>query len=257
MNGAFYVGAVGLDAQQRALDTLSNNIANINTPSFKRSDVRFSAVLAVRSSPDTPAPDLDTQFSVAGVQAKSVPSIDEPGQIDRSGSPMDIAIDGHGFIELLGPNGQTYLWRGGHLKLGKDGILESASGGFPLKAMVSVPADASSISIAADGTVSATTEDHPQGTEIGRIEVVKSEDIDGLVALDGGFFRVDDAGSLRTMEPGLPGTGTLVQGALERGNVDLTTEMVSLLLVQRAYAANAQVIQAADQMAGIANGLKR
>lgn len=257
MNGAFYVGAVALDAQQRALDAISNNIANINTPSFKRSDIRFSTVMAVRTAPDVAAPDLGSQIGVAGVMARTVSAVDEPGVVERSGSSMDLAIEGHGFIELLGPNGQTYLWRGGRLKVGKDGVLETAVGGIPLKALISVPSDASGISIAADGTVVAATPDKPGGTEIGRIDLVKTDDVDSLVPLDGGFYRVDDVSSLHTMEAASADAGFFVQNGIERANVDLNGSMVSLLLVQRAYAANAQVIQAADQMAGIANGLKR
>lgn len=257
MNGAFYVGAVALDAQQRALDAISNNVANINTPSFKRSDIRFSTVMSVRTTPDVPAPDLGSQIGVAGVMARTVSAIDEPGVVERSGSSMDLAIEGHGFIELLGPNGQTYLWRGGRLKVGKDGVLETTVGGFPLKALINVPADASGISIATDGTVVAATPDKPGGMEVGRIDLVKTNDVESLVPLDGGFYRVDDVSSLQTMEAASAGSGLFVQSGIERANVDLNGSMVSLLLVQRAYAANAQVIQAADQMAGIANGLKR
>jgi flagellar basal-body rod protein FlgG len=257
MNGAFYVGAVALDAQQRALDAISNNIANINTPAFKRSDIRFSTVMAVRTSPESVAPDLGSQIETAGVIARTISAADEPGKIDQSGSPMDLAIAGRGFIELLGPAGQTYLWRGGRLKVGKDGVLETAVGGLPLKALISVPSDASSMSIAADGSVVAVTPGNPQGSEIGRIDMVKSGDVDSLVPLDGGFYRVDDLGTLQNAEAGAGDAGTFVQGGIERGNVDLNASMVSLLLVQRAYAASAQVIQAADQLAGIANGLKR
>lgn len=257
MNGAFYVGAVALDAQQRALDAISNNIANINTPSFKRSDIRFASVMAVRTAPEVVAPDLGSQIGTSGVVARTVSAIDEPGAVEKNGSSMDLAIDGHGFIELLGPQGQTYLWRGGRLKIGKDGVLETATGGLPLKALISVPSDANSIAIAADGTVFAATPGNPDGAELGRMELVKTDDAESLVALDGGFYRVDDVSSLRTMEAGSAEAGQFVQNGIERANVDLNGSMVSLLLVQRAYAANAQVIQAADQMAGIANGLKR
>lgn len=256
MNGAFHVSAVGLQSQQRALDIIAGNIANINTPAFKRSEVRFSELLAVRDDPSVPRADLSDPLESSGVRMEAVAIIDEVGAIQATGQAMDLAIDGRGFIELMGPGGQTLLWRGGTLKIGEDGLL-SAPGGLPLKAAITVPDDATTITIGADGVVRAPTGAEGTPTEIGQIALVKVDDPAALERLDGGLYRVADGARTTDAQPGEDGVGMLVQGGVERSNVEMTTEMVQMMLVQRAYSANAQVVQAADQMMGIANGLRK
>ena len=256
MNGAFYIGAVGLQAQERALDTISNNIANVNTPSFKRADVRFASILASRPDPDAPPADLDAAYASSGVMATAVPAMDEEGAVETTGRAMDLAIQGRGFIELMGADGQSLLWRGGALKINADGLLAAADSGLAFKDAISVPADATYITIDSSGVVRARTADGTDATEIGQIQLVRPDDMGALTALDGGLYKADSA-QLQSVRPGEDGAGTMVQGAIERSTVDLTTQMVQLMLVQRAYSANAQILQAADQLMGIANGLRR
>ena len=256
MNNAFYIGAVGLHAQQRALEIVSGNIANVNTPAFKRSDVRFASMLATRTDPDAPPASLDQMLSTAGVATTAALALDETGTIESTGRPTDLAIRGKGFIELMGPDGQTLLWRGGPLKIGEDGALTAADSGLPLRTGVTMPADATDMTISADGALrakSATGED----IDLGQLTLVTPRDGTSLEALDGGLFRAADDASLDELKPGEDGAGTIVQGSVERSNVEMTTEMVQLMLIQRSYSANAQVVQAADQLMGIANGLRR
>ncbi|MGJ3628950.1 flagellar hook-basal body complex protein [Sphingomonas sp. MMS24-JH45] len=130
MNGAFHVGAIGLQAQQRALDVVSNNIANVNTPAFKRSDIRFASMLAQRADAELPTAMPDAILAAAGVTATAAMAMDEGGAIETTGQAMDLAIRGRGFIELLGPDGQILLWRGGKLALGEDGTLTDAGSGL-------------------------------------------------------------------------------------------------------------------------------
>ena len=257
MSDAFYVGAVGLQSQQRALDIIAGNLANLNTPAFKRSQVRFSDVLATRSDPDVPASDLAEERSdMAGVSVDTVMMANETGALQTTGQPLDFAIDGPGFIELMGPDGQTLLWRGGTLKVGEDGMLATASG-LPLKAAITVPDDVSGLTIGSDGVVRAKPSDGSAEVELGQVEIVRVDDSAALTRLDGGYFRAAEGARTTEAKPGEDGAGLLVQGAIERSNVDMTTEMVQLMLVQRAYGANAQVVQAADQLMSIANGLRR
>lgn len=235
MNGAFHVGAIGLEAQQRALDTIANNISNMNTPAFKRSDVRFSEILASRTDTGSVRADLGNRSaSTAGVVSAPNFMVNDQGKVETTGRPMDIAIEGQGFIELMGPGGQTLLWRGGTLKIGEDGLLATADG-MPLKASITVPTDAAKIELGADGIVRAITGDGAEGVEIGQIMLVKVEDSSLLERLDGGLYRAADSARLIDAQPGEDGTGLLVQGAIERSNVELTSEMVQLMLVQRAY----------------------
>lgn len=257
MNGAFHIGAIGLRSQQRALDIVASNIANVNTPAFKRADVRFSDVLATQADPEVPRADLvDAAAASAGVMVDATPAVNAPGAIKKTGNAMDLAIDGQGFIEVMGPGGQTLLSRGGTLKVGDDGLLATA-GGWSLKAAVTVPDDATAITIAPDGVVRAVTGASEVPIEIGQIALVKVGDAGALEVLDGGVYRVAEGARLVDAQPGEDGTGALVQGGLEQSNVEMTTEMVEMMLVQRAYAANAQVVQAADQLMAIANGLRR
>lgn len=257
MNGAFYIGAIGLDAQQRALDMIANNIANMNTPAFRRSAVRFGELVsAPRDANDLPIALGNASSGMSGVRVMSTTHVWTPGELRATGGAMDVAIDGGGFIELMGPSGQILLTRGGTLKVNSDGYLAVADG-TPLRAMIAVPADATALTIARDGTVSATTSGEPQGSEIGRIELVTVKDQDRLIDRGGGAYEVADDAETAAARAGEDGAGSLVQGSLEQGNVNLSTEMVAMMLVQRAYAANAQVVQAGDQLMSIANSLRR
>lgn len=258
MSDAFYVGAVALQAQQRALDGIANNIANVNTPAFKRVQLRFSDVVASRVGETLPVETVrnNANLDTAGVMLDSQFMLNEPGQIERTGKQLDLAIDGAGFIELMGPAGQSLLWRGGSLRVNEDGQLATSTG-IALKAAINVPADATGLSIGTDGMVRVTVPDRAEGIELGQIQLVKIADPSKVVRLDGGLYRMEDASLTTEAVAGEDGAGMFVQGAIEQSNVALTDEMVRLMLVQRAYAANAQIVQAADQLMGVANGLRR
>ena len=257
MNGAFYVGTTGLQAQQRGLEVIANNVANINTSAFKRSEIRFSE-LVMRSSVRT-----DIEPSVvalpdvlSGVEARVAPRIYEQGDLRQTGKPFDLAISGDGFVEVLGPGGQVWLWRGGGFQVGADGLLQTESG-MTLKALVEVPEDAGGIRIERDGRVLVQIAGEEDPTAIGSISIAMPEDIGNLEAVGQGYFRTTDEHQLKIYEPGEQGKGIFVQGSIEASNVDLSSEMVTLLLMQRAYGANAQIVQAGDQLMAIANGLRR
>ncbi len=217
MNGAFYVGAVGLQSQQRALDIIASNMANVNTPSSRRSEIRFSEVLARRGADtDTPSVDIaDAGFDGGGVTVDATAMVNEVGPIQTTGHAMDLAIDGKGFIELMGPAGQTLLWRGGTLKVGEDGLLAAANG-LPLKAAITVPDDVSAITIGSDGIVRAATSDGTTPVELGQIGLVKIDDATSLTRLDGGLYRADEGTRLLDAQAGEDGTGMLVQGGHRR-----------------------------------------
>lgn len=257
MSGAFQIGAIGLDAQQKALDTIANNISNVNTSGFKRSEIRFTEVLASQPDDGVVRADLGAASATnAGVRTDALFMINEQGQLESTGSQLDLAINGAGFVELMGPSGQTLLWRGGALKVDQDGRLMTASG-IELKAGITLPADASAIQIGPDGIVRAKTSGSEELVELGQIMLVKVEDPASVERIDGGLYRVRESAQLDAAVPGEDGLGSLVQGSLERSTVELNREMVDLMMVQRAYAANAQVVQAADQLMGLANGLRR
>ncbi len=249
MNGAFYVGSVGLGSQQRALDLIANNVANMNTPAFKRSEVRFSEVMASGLLGGA------GRFVPGGVSATPSFAILEQGPIEATGNALDVAIEGRGFIELMGPDGQTLLWRGGRLKIGEDGLL-STQDGLALRAAITVPDDVTAVRIGRDGTVTGQVEGSEMPVELGEIEIVRIDDATALDRVEGGLYRAAEGVRTTAARPGEDGVGALLQGSIERSNVELTTEMVQMMLIQRAYSANAQVVQAADQLSGIANNLR-
>ena len=257
MNGAFYVGAAGLHSQQRALEVIANNIANMNTLGFKRSEVRFAELMAGPSAlAGAVGSTSDGLESLGGVMAQASSPVFVQGDLKPTGRPLDVAINGEGFLELLGQDGSSMLWRGGAMKINADGFLAAANG-MPLKTMISVPIDASAVTIDRDGKVSAVMSGDLAAKQIGQLELVRVKDTGSMTSLSDGLFQPANPADLMVAKPGEDGSGVIVQGFVEGSNVQLSDEMVTLLLMQRSYAANAQVLQAGDQLMAIANGLRR
>lgn len=254
MNGVFQIGATGLHAQDRALNIVANNITNMNTPGFKRAEVRFAELVGAHSA-ELPAAAVGDPTAMFGVSAPGTQRMFSAGEMRPTGNPLDLAIQGAGFIELAGPDGQTLLWRGGTLRINEDGFL-AGPGGLPLKAMISVPEGATDITIDASGEVKALAPGATEAISIGHIDLVMVRNMDGLTDVEGGLYRAASESDLVSAEAGNT-AGTFLQGSMELSNVELTDEMVQLMMMQRAYAASAQVVQAGDQLAAIANGLKR
>lgn len=242
MNGAFEVGAVALRAEQLALEMIANNIANLNSPAFKRSEPRFSEILARQPLTDGVASASASGGlpEGGGVRIAAQTMLSAQGEIRRTGNPLDVAIEGPGLIELMGPAGQELLWRGGTLRVNEDGLLATADG-IPLRAGINVPLDLRELTIAPDGTVSALTTDQ-ESVELGQIRLVRAEHDIALERLDNGLLRPLENTRLIDSAAGEDGAGLFHQGSLEGSNVELSEEMVKMLIIQRAFAANAQAI---------------
>jgi len=255
MNGIFYIGATGLDAHQSAINAVANNITNINTPAYKRASVTFSELIGGSAAPrkaSARAPD-----EASGVIAQ--PSIRNftPGELHATGSAFDLAIHGDGFIPLVGSDHAQVLWRGGTLHVDSDGYLATETGSR-LEAMISVPRDASNFAIAQDGVVTAAIAGSQEPLELGQIDMVRPADLSQLEPLGNASYRLTTSDvSLTQDKPGQEGMGMLAQGFTEGSNVQLSDELVNLMIYQRAYAANARLVQVGDELMAIANGLKR
>lgn len=255
MNGVFYIGATGLDAQQRAIDAVANNIANVNTSTYKRASVSFHELV-------TTAGKTEDAVAVAvvprGVAATPIKIDFSQGQLVTTGEALDLAVRGAGFLQLESLNDQEgiSLWRGGRLRVNSDGALANESG-VPFAAGIYVPDDAKSLVIGADGRVSALTEDE-QVLEIGQLDLVLPAQADDVENLGGGLYRLA-SGHLdaKTLAAGEEGAGTFAQGFSEAANVELSRELVDLMVHQRAYAASARLVQIGDELMALANGLKR
>jgi flagellar basal-body rod protein FlgG len=253
MNGAFYIGATGLRAQERALGVTANNITNMNTPGFKRSQIRFGELMA---PPPTDSLQLGRIGGASGVAALETLSVFDQGELRATGAAMDLGIEGEGFLEVLGPEGQGLLWRGGTLTVNPDGLLATTDG-LPLRALVTVPDGATALRISGDGVVTAVLGGDETATELGRLDLASVANPESLAVLGGGLYRPEASARISTLVPGEEGAGLFVQGSIEASNVSLSNEMVQMMLMQRAYAASAQALQAGDQLMGIANGLSR
>lgn len=258
MNNVFYIGATGLRAQQVGVDVVANNVANVNTPGYKRNAVAFSEMVGLTSAVDPAAGLLRSAAEPGlGVVATAAPKVLDAGDLRKTDSALDLAVRGAGFIELLAPGGQTLMWRGGTLRVNSDGALAAANG-LPLKGSVSVPRDATGVLIAESGQVFATTPGNASAQPIGQIELVAVRDERALTALGDGLYQLTDALADSTRgQPGEAGLGLLAQGYLETSNVKMVDEMVGMLLMQRAYSANARILQAADEMMNTVNQLRR
>ena len=257
MNGAFYIGAAGLDVQQRNLEVIAQNVANVNTNTYKRAELRFAELVTAPAIAKGVAPlARPAAESGAGVAVTEIGRVFAQGDLRETGKPLDLAISGDGFLEVLGPGGQTYLWRGGALKLSADRTLETADG-LALKSQIQLPDDMTELRIDRDGKVSGLAIGDADYTELGQLDIVMPDDITRLTPAQNGYFKALEDVELRTFAPGENGKGTFVQGSVEASNVDLSTELVGLMLAQRAYGANAQLVQAGDQLMAIANGLRR
>jgi flagellar basal-body rod protein FlgG len=257
VSGAFEIGKVALRTQQGALEVMANNVANASTPGFKRAAVVYSAVV---TSPEIAVSETEALAGqstpiLGGVRMDVRDDILAQGGLKTTGETLDFAIDGAGMIELLGPEGQSYLWRGGRLSVNRDGHLAGPSD-FPLRALITIPDDATAITIDRAGVVSASVSDG-EPIELGQITLVRVDSDASLQRADDGLFKIRENVRVMDSVPGEDGSGTIVQGAIEESNVDFSQAMIELLMIQRAYAASAQIVQSADQLAAVTNNLKR
>lgn len=258
MLDAFYVGATGMQAQQAHVDAIANNLANVNTPGFKKTRIAFSDLVVGSMAAAAPLDTGPVAPTVgAGVQVASAEPVFETGDLTKTGDAMDVAIVGDGFLELVMPDGSRAYTRGGTLKVNADGQL-STQAGVPLKPGIAIPDQAQSIAIGADGRVQVRVAGQDTPVDVGQLELVRFTHPQGLLAQGGNVYRATEAsGEPIGGRAGEDGMGSIAQGMLESSNVKLVDEMANLMVAQRAYEASAKVVQAADEMLGIINGLRR
>lgn len=259
MNDALYISATGMQAQQLNVDTIANNLANVNTSGFKKNRVSFQDVFYRSAGPASVDADPNAVPVTLGLgtlvssNAKSF----QPGDLKQTDGPLDLAIRGNGFLEVEMPDGSSTYTRFGGLRVTSDGLLGTAAG-YPLKQQIRVPAEATEIVFDNAGKVSAKLPNESNLVEIGQIELVAFANPQALDPLgDNLYGAAPAAGAAVSDKPGENGMGTIAQGYLESSNVKLAEEMVNLVLAQRAYELNAKVIQAADEMLAISNNLRR
>lgn len=264
MFDSLYIGSTGMQAQQLNVDTIANNLANVNTAGFKKGRVSFSDLM-VRGAARLAQPAADVQTGPlaaipgagAGVGVASMSRLFDMGDIKKTDSPMDIAIQGSGFLEVTMPDGSRAYTRGGTLRVNQDGFLATHSG-HPLKPGIAIPDNAQAVIIGSDGRVQVRLPGQSAGLEAGQLELVRFASPQGLLAQGDSLYRSSDAsGEAMAGRAGEDGMGTIAQGVLEGSNVKMVEEMVNLMIAQRAYEASVKVVQASDEMLGMVNGLRK
>jgi flagellar basal-body rod protein FlgG len=259
---ALYTAASGMSAQQSNIDNVAHNLANVNTTGFKKSRVEFEDLVydqtrvageATSTTGEAPV-GLETGL---GVRAVATSRDFGRGNLKATNGPLDLAIEGSGFFQIQMPNGEIGYTRSGNFHLSGEGAIVTAEG-YQLEPQMTVPANATSISISKDGIVSATIAGQTGAQQVGRIELASFQNPAGLQAEGGNLFRATTAsGEPQVGAPGEEARGTLVQGFIEDSNVSVVEEMVNMILGQRAYEANSKVIRAADEMLQQINNLAR
>lgn len=242
---------------QTAVDVVANNLANVNTTSFRRSRVAFRDELSTRLMRPAAAADGTLPQVGTGVNTAAILADVRPGSLDPTGHPLHLAITGDGFFTWRSPAGDVLYGRDGTLGLDSrrrlvytDGSLLLDDRGRPIR----LPDWSNSFAIAADGTVTAHGDD--QDEEVATVGLVRFANPTGLESVGNNLFAATVAsGDPERGVPGTAGFGTLQQGALERSNVDVAEEMAALMLAQRAFQLNARVIQTTDEMMALANRL--
>jgi flagellar basal-body rod protein FlgG len=239
MNLSLYSAATGMEAQQMNLDTIANNLANVNTPGFKRSKIEFQDLLYQK--PKSAGAD-----SGGGNLVPTTAKDFTQGQLTSTGGNLDLALQGDGFYEVQKPDGTTAYTRDGSFKLNASGQVVNSDGLPILSGFQAIPAGTTSINVSQTGMVSVQSS---SGTQTFQLTLARFANPSGLQSMGGNLYSETTAsGTPETGQPGVQGFGTIMQGYEESSNVNLVAEMVNLITAQRAYEINSKSIQASDEM---------
>jgi flagellar basal-body rod protein FlgG len=257
---ALYTAASGMNAQQTNIDNIAHNLSNVNTAGFKKARVEFED-LVYQQTTQAGSPTSTSSESPIGLEiglgTRPVATARDfaRGNLRNTNGPLDLAIEGRGFLQVTLPDGQTAYTRAGSLHLNAEGLIVTSEG-YPLEPQITVPSNATTITVSKEGIVSAAIAGQSAPQELGTIELAGFQNPAGLTALGGTLFAVTSAsGEPTTAVPGQEGLGTIAQGFLEESNVSIVEEMVNMILAQRAYEANSRVVRTSDEMLAQVNNI--
>ena len=260
---AMFSAATGMIAQQTNIDTIAHNMANVNTTGFKKSRVNFQDLLyeTVKAPGGQTADGTTIPEGIQighGVRPSSVSKLFTPGSLIQTGNELDVAIEGEGFFEIELPDGTSAYTRDGSFRRSQDGQLVTVDG-YPLAGGISIPDDALSVSITADGSVSVRQPGQSATSVAGNLQLVRFPNPSGMDASLGRNLlqETDASGAPVIGDPGQDGIGNIAQGFLENSNVQTVEEIIAMIIAQRAYEANSKVIQTSDEMLQLANNVRR
>lgn len=257
---ALYSAATGMQAQQKNLEVIANNLANVNTTGFKRSRAEFQDLLYQSERPpgaDQGNGNLSPASAQIGHGSRLVSTtrLFTTGELTATGDKFNVAITGDGFFEVNMPDGSKAYTRDGALKLDSTGNWVTTDGGKLGSGFQAIAPGYTDIFISADGNV---TVKNPAGDQTFKVQLARFANPNGLTALGGNLYREGTAsGQAELGDANANGFGSLAQGYLEMSNVKVVDEMVNMIVAQRAYEVNSKAVQSADEMMGIANSLRR
>jgi len=250
---SLWVAKTGLEAQQTNVDVISNNLANVSTNGFKRQRPVFEDLLyqtlrqpGAQSTQQTQVPS-GLQLGT-GVRPVATARIFTTGNLQNTGNPLDLAVNGNGFFQVTLPDGSVSYTRDGAFQLDNQGQVVT-SNGYPLQPTITIPPNAVTVTIGSDGMVSVLAAGATAPTQVGQIQLANFINPAGLQARgENLFLETAASGTAQTNVPGTNGLGALNQGFVETSNVNVTEELVNLITAQRAFEINSRSIQSSDQM---------
>ena len=259
---ALYTAASGMSAQQANLDTVANNLANSATAGFRErrlqfEDMIYQNVIVPGSAQSQQTDSAGLQIGL-GTKSAATEMIMKQGDFNNTGNPLDIAIQGSGFFQISRPDGTIAYTRAGSFHLNNQGTLVTTEGDTVLPA-ITIPSNATSVTISQYGVVSATMPGQTVPAQLGTLQLATFANPGGLSSVGGNLLeQTASSGNPITDTPGgTSGIGTLQQGYLENSNVDVVAEFVQMILAQRAYESNSKVVHVADDMYSQINGMIR
>jgi flagellar basal-body rod protein FlgG len=260
---ALYSAASGMEAQQTNVDNIANNLANANTSGYKTRRAQFQDLLyQTVVQPGSAAGQQSIVPSGLQLGLGTKPSANEiiftQGNFSQTSNPMDVVIQGNGFFQVLRPSGDLAYTRDGSFQLNNVGSIVTSNGDL-LQPQITIPANAQSVTIATDGTVSYIQPGQAAAQKAGQIQIAGFQNPAGLNSLGQNLYQPTDASGTATVgnPGGQEGLGTLLQGYTEQSNVSIVQEFINLIIAQRAYEANSKVVKAADDMYQQVNNLKQ
>lgn len=259
---ALMTAASGMKAQQLQVDTIANNIANVNTTGFKKNELAFREML-YQTMREPGAPTGQSQMSPTGLQVGSGTEVAssiklfKQGEVVPTSNELDLAIVGAGFFQVRPGQGDVQYTRDGSFRRDDKGTIVTSEG-YPLQPTVVIPPDATNVMISEDGHVSIMKGDTGTPTEIGTISLFRFANDSGLKAQGGNLYsQTVSSGNAQQASPGVSGSGIIRQGAVERSNVQVVDELVGLILAQRNYEINSRAIRVSDDMLQQVNNMVR
>ncbi len=262
MMRALWTASSGMIAQQANIDNLSNNLANVNTSGFKKSRIDFQDLMYQTVRQAGASSGADTQLPTGlqiglGVREAAIQKMYTMGNLESTGNSLDVAIQGDGFFQVNMPDGTLSYTRDGSFKKDSQGRL-TTSEGYLVEPQITIPENATDITIATDGTVTVTVPGETAPQELGQLQIARFINPAGLESLGGNLLQETDAsGNPVVTIPGEEGSGTLIQKYLEMSNVQVVEEMVNMIVAQRAYEMNSKAVTTSDEMLQTAANLKR